>query len=199
MLCINLTSVRDNKPIVLNQKLTASRFYIGSSDVPSFPNRLVFTVPTEAQEQMYEQLRQLDVEWLMDELNRLGRGPVFIVVPFALRVQEEAYTSFREREGQSAIRNALNLNLGDPSIFIRGVSVPTICISCEKQEQLKGRRCLDYVEGSFSCFKTSRFALTAMDTFYLTEKGELVYNATSISDAPGEQVESNPSTAPANT
>jgi hypothetical protein len=194
MLCINLTSIRDNKPIILNNKLAAHRLYVGSSDVPSFPNRLVFSVTADELARLSAQLQELEVDWLTEELAALERGPVFMVIPFALRVQEEAFTSFRERS--SAVTDSqLNLNLGQPTIFIRGSQFPIICTACERQEELKGRRCPDYVEDNYGCFKTSRFALDAMDTFYLTEKGELVYNATSISAPPEQQVESDASTA----
>lgn len=191
MLCINLTSVRDNVPIYLNNKLMAQRIYVGMHDLPSFTNRLVFTANAQSLSALRSKLVDLTDRWLVEELDALERGPAYIVVPFALRVQEEAYTSFRNRANSRAPENSLNLDLGDPSIFIGGKEVPVICAACVKQAVLKGRRCPDYVEGNFACFESSRFALDAMDTFYLTERGELVYNAASVDTTSGEQMEDN--------
>ena len=195
MLFINLTSIRDNKAILLNRKLSAHRVYVGSADVASFPNRLTFRVVGAALGELHAQLRALDVDWLNRELTELESGPVFVIVPFALRVQEEAYTNFRERSEADVPANALVLDLQQPSVFIHGKELPIICAGCSRQAQLKGRTCPDYVPDTYTCFQSSRFALDAMDTFYLTEKGELVYNAASISDEPGEQVESNTATS----
>lgn len=199
MLCINLTSVRDNKPIYLNNKLTTSRLYVGTADTPSFPNRLVFNLNEEQFRMISEELQGLDESWLRNEIVRIGRGPIIAVIPFALRVQEEAYTSFHERIDARPMQGAINLDAGEPAIFMHGRNLPSICAACERQAQLKGRRCPDYQEGNFACFKSSRFALTAMDTFYMDEKGGLFYNATSVSESDGEQVESNTGEGAGNT
>lgn len=186
MFCINTTSML-SKPIYLTNELLANRVYVGTEDVPSFPNRLVFTATPEQVAPLFSQLRGIEDAWVREELGELHSKNVVLVVPFALRVEEEVYTNFRLRRERSTI-GALELNLGAPTIFMRGVPMHTICSGCAKQATLKGRLCPDYVEGSFACFKTSHFNLNSLEAFGINDKGELVFNVAPESDAPGERV-----------
>lgn len=190
MICINITAGSDNcKNLILNDKIQASRLYLSTEDITSFPNRLVFDVNLEAFNLLSDELSS--EPWMVSELAQLrsGSGYGYLIVPFALRVHSEVYTSFHSRQRRAA--SGINLDLGEPYVFIGGNSVSSICVKCARQEELKGRLCPDFVPGSLQCFKSPRFALESMDTFYLSEKGELVYNATHIVEPSGKQLEDN--------
>lgn len=186
MFCINTTSML-SKPIYLTNELLANRVYVGTEDVPSFPNRLVFTATSEQVEPLISQLRGIEDAWVREELEALHGRNVVLVVPFALRVEEEVYTNFRLRRERRVV-GAVELNLSSPTIFMRGIRMHSICTGCAKQATLKGRLCPDYVEGSFACFKTSHFNLNSLEAFGINDKGELVFNVAPESDAPGERV-----------
>lgn len=176
----------------LRGDLVPSRFYVVGGDLPTFPNRLVFELTTEAREELFGELGACGEEWVTEELNTLRHGHVSIVVPFALRVQEAAYTSFHNRD--ELPDDAISLNLDSPRVFVRGEGYPTLCLGCTEQSKLKGRRCPNYVEGSLACVKTSRFVDDEMQAFSVNERGELVYNVAQRSDAGDESVEADSST-----
>lgn len=197
MLCINLTDAITQKSIVINEKLIISRMYLSSIDIPSFPNRLVFKASEIAITPLLELIigcldrdDEVDAE-LFNEIALLSlEDNVNIIVPFALRVKDEVYTSFYQR--QKAVReneNVVKLTVPEYQLFIHGTQVATPCIACNKQATLHGRRCPDFSENNFACFKTNRFQLEPMDTFYINNKGEMIYNAASVSSTGDEKVE----------
>ena len=179
MLCISTSGVT-NTPITVNNALLINRAYASTTDLPSFPSRLVFNISREAMRSIVESIadEHAPIE-LLEEANRLmASESIKLIIPVARRVQDEAYTSFSQRPNMPLQR--VNITAGEPTIFINGNVVPNICAACSKQIILKGRVCPDYIAGSFSCFKTNNFSLNYMQTFYLNEKGDLVYNATCI-------------------
>ena len=180
-------------PIVVNNELVINRAYISVADLPSFPSRIVFNVTRENLRSVIESIvTDNGPRELVEEANRLlSLEQVKLIVPVARRVQDETYTSFSQKTRMPFAY--INLATSEPNIFINGNNVPNICAACSRQSILKGRRCPDYVDGSFSCFKSNNFSLNYMQTFYLNEKGDLVYNATCI-DTDTDEPQSNANT-----
>lgn len=179
MLCISTSGVTST-PISINDELLINRAYISEVDLPSFPSRLVFDLPQEELHSIIESVVPNDgpAELLEETQRLLAVDIVKLVVPVARRVQDTVFTSFSQRS--NIPHNAIDITTSAPTIFINGRMMPNICAACSRQSTLKGRRCPDYVEGSYSCLKSSNFSLNYMQTFYLNEKGDLVYHATCI-------------------
>lgn len=189
MLCVSITDAMSQKLILINNKLSVSRVYISDEDINSFPNRIVVVVSADICRpllaEVESELTEADVELLAEVARLCSFDTLKLVVPVALRVQDEAFTSFLQRE-KASNRPSLPINSDDYHIFLKGREVPRICVACARQAELKGNPCPDYAPNSFNCLKTSNFKLEAMDTFYINEKGDLMYNAATI-EKPAQQ------------
>lgn len=193
MISISMLNHVTQLKIIVNGRLQLNRFYLVDNDIPTFNNRLVFKATPAQLEQVWDVLANLTEPDLLAEVDRLKALPTLsIVIPIALRVREEAHTNFVERKAEF-LSNVINLELLAPDIFLRGVHCNAICVACARQAELKGKLCPDYVAGVYTCFKSSRIQLDALDTFYLDEKGDLIYNAASITDIDEPTVESDAS------
>ena len=179
MLCISTSGVTST-PISINDELLINRAYISAGDLPSFPSRLVFDLPRAELSSLVESVVPNDgpAELLEETQRLLAMDAVKLVVPVARRVQDATFTSFSQRT--NIPHSAIDITTDAPVIFINGHMMPNICAACSRQSTLKGRRCPDYIEGSYSCLKSNNFSLSYMQTFYLNEKGDLVYHATCI-------------------
>ena len=193
MLCI-INNSMDAAPLVLDEKLIISRAYISNGDLPSFPNRLHFTITKEELQKIITAVIDDSSQELVEEAQHLlSLGVIHLTVPIALRVQDETYASFRQRANLPEDR--VQINTISNQLFMRGIQVPSICAACSRQATLKGKACPDYVADSFACFKTNNFSVDYMQAFYLNEKGELVYNATCVETESNEQAESSADTS----
>lgn len=179
MLCISTSGVTAT-PIAINDELLVNRAYLSTNDLPSFPSRLVFEIAREELRSIISSIVPNDgpAELLEETSRLLLLESVKLIIPVARRVQDAAFTSFSQRA--NIPNNAINITTDAPVIFINGHMMPNICAACSRQSTLKGRRCPDYIEGSYSCLKSNNFSLNYMQTFYLNEKGDLVYHATCI-------------------
>lgn len=155
----------------INDNYVAARLYLNNEDVNTFPNRLIFsTTAAKAQELLTELAPTAEETWINEEIAALGETPK-IIVPFILRTQEEAHTSFKARRQRG---REFDFACGAPVLVLGGNVVPSLCHGCPRSIELRGARCPDYVEGNLTCLKTGMLTLERR-AFLLNEKGELEY------------------------
>lgn len=181
MLVLNTESLFKATKITFNGKLVVSRIYLDTTDVPQLKNRLSIklAVPEAAKLLTFIESGFPDnvSKELKDAVAELKNQELYAIIPIILRKRDVPYTSFKSND---QVKASLNL-VGDVSIYMHGTFMPTICAACAKQQTLRGSVCPNYVKDSFSCFESTNFFADYMDTFILTEKGELIYNATPTS------------------
>jgi hypothetical protein len=182
MLCVTLTNAIGSAPIAMNNRITVSRLYLHTEDIPTFPNRLVFKLPQDRLEAFVQAINGGE-DWLDPEAKELVARGGYGVVPFTLRVGEEAHKAFTDRADKNwddTLNNSFKA--GEPRMFIKGKEVPTICHGCKRRAELKGNVCPDYEPGTLACLNTPLFAQAQAEAIYLNEKGELFYAAAPVED-----------------
>ena len=193
MLCVRLSNYVGAKALKINENFVASRLYLNRTDIETFPNRLVFrTTQAKVQEFLQEISPDEGEEWITEEIVALGEVP-FIVLPFILRTQDSAHTTFKQSTGT---REAFEFGCCNPVLIINHNTVPTLCSGCPRSIELHGAVCPDYVEGSLSCLKVGMLTLER-NVFALNERGELMY-VTSNEENRGEELGSGENTANGN-
>lgn len=175
MLCLSLTSFINCKQLRLNENYVGSRIYVGNEEASTFPNRLVFKTTRKRITKLIQEEIDPDgrIPWVQEELSKIQKEQ-YITVPFIIRTQDEAHTSFKKDIADRHRKREFNFGCGLPTLVINSMVVPNLCSGCSRSLTLKGKKCPDYVEDSYSCLKAGMITLER-SAFYLTDKGELSY------------------------